>query len=120
DHVVWASDNFAACHRDDLFKDRWQRAIGSWNDMVVVDIGCGPGNLFATLGGKPKALIGVDVSQGALAMAKQIGYAPLQADAHDLPLISGFADIVALNATLHHCDVMEPVLSEAARVCPAG
>jgi ubiquinone/menaquinone biosynthesis C-methylase UbiE len=120
DNHVWASDYFRACHRDDLFKDRWRRAIGSWNDMVVVDIGCGPGNLFATLGGKPKALIGVDVSQGALAMAKQVGYAPLQADAHDLPLASEFADIVALNATLHHCDAMATVLSEAARVVRPG
>ncbi len=28
-----------------------------------VDIGCGPGNLYATLGGSPKLLIGVDISR---------------------------------------------------------
>jgi SAM-dependent methyltransferase len=121
DNEAWASDYFHACHRDEAFKDRWLKAIGSWTDKVVVDIGCGPGNLFATLGGKPRALIGVDISRGALGMAKKIGYTPLQADAHDLPLASGFADIVALNATLHHCDRMETVLGEAARlVRPAG
>ena len=45
---------------------------------------------------------------------------PLQADAHDLPLSSAFADIVALNATLHHCDSMEMALSEAARLVRPG
>jgi SAM-dependent methyltransferase len=89
DNHAWASGYFRACHRDDTFKDRWQSAIGSWNDKVIVDIGCGPGNLFATLGGKPKALIGVDVSKVALGMAKEIGYTPLQADAHDLPAFPG-------------------------------
>jgi SAM-dependent methyltransferase len=120
DNPAWALDYFRACHRDDTFKDRWQSAIGSWNDKVIVDIGCGPGNLFATLGGKPKALIGVDVSKVALGMAKEIGYTPLQADAHDLPLVSAFADIVALNATLHHCDAMATVLGEAARLVRPG
>jgi SAM-dependent methyltransferase len=120
DNHAWVSGYFRACHRDETFRDRWQSAIGSWNDKVIVDIGCGPGNLFATLGGKPKALIGVDVSKVALGMAKEIGYTPLQADAHELPLVSAFADIVALNATLHHCDAMATVLGEAARLVRPG
>jgi SAM-dependent methyltransferase len=120
DNHEWASIYFHACHRDDAFKDRWRSATGSWNGRVIVDIGCGPGNLLATLGGKPKALIGVDVSKGALTMAKEIGYTPLQADAHNLPLASEFADIVALNATLHHCDAMPTVLAEAARLVRPG
>jgi ubiquinone/menaquinone biosynthesis C-methylase UbiE len=86
----------------------------------VVEIGCGPGNLYASLGGAPKELIGVDVSRGALKMAQQIGYTPILADAHQLPFISGFADIVAINATLHHCDHMDRVLAEAARLVRSG
>jgi ubiquinone/menaquinone biosynthesis C-methylase UbiE len=116
----WALGYFNACHRDFVFADRWRRAAGTWDDKVVVDIGCGPGNLFATLGGKPRALIGVDIARPALRMAQRLGYTPLLADAHDLPLTSGFADIVALNATLHHCNDMPRVLGEAARLVRRG
>ncbi|WP_413200382.1 class I SAM-dependent methyltransferase [Nostoc piscinale] len=119
-HPEWAKNYFEACHRNDIFKSRWQAATGSWDDKIVVDIGCGPGNLFATLGGKPKLLIGVDVSYGGLEMAQSLGYTPVLADAHNLPFVSGFADIVAVNATLHHCDQMDVVLAEAARLVRPG
>ena len=68
---------FKACHRDPAFIDRWKQATGSWDNKIVVDIGCGPGNVFASLGGSPSLLVGVDVSFGALKMAKSIGYTPL-------------------------------------------
>jgi SAM-dependent methyltransferase len=120
-HPEWAENYLKHCHRDDRFRSRWQAASGSWDDKIVVDVGCGPGNIFATVGGYPKLLIGVDVSHGALEIARKLGYMPLLADAHDLPFISGFADIVALNAALHHCDHMDQVLAEAARlVAPGG
>ena len=116
----WAKTYFDACHRDEAFKARWQAAAGSWDDKIVVDVCCGPGNLYATLGGKPSVLIGVDVAHGSLEMAQQIGYTPLLADAHNLPLISGFADIVALNAAIHHCEDMVQVLKESARLVRPG
>lgn len=120
-HPEWARSYFRFCHRSPSFRSRWLEATGSWDDKVVVDIGCGPGNVFATVGGRPKLLIGVDVAGGGLKMAGEIGYTPILADAHSLPFISGFADIVALNATLHHCDNMKAVLAEAARlVAPGG
>ena len=54
-------------------------------------------------------------------MAQKIGYMPVLADAQYLPFVSGFADIVTLNAALHHCDDMVQALTEAARlVCPGG
>lgn len=120
DQPHWAKTYFDACHRDEAFRSRWQAATGSWDNKVVVDIGCGPGNLYATLGGKPKFLLGVDVAAESLRMAQSIGYTPLLADAHQLPLVSGFADIVAVNATLHHCENMVQVLSEAARLVRPG
>ncbi len=110
------------------FGERWQAAIrqsrryanGSWDDKIAIDIGCGPGNLYATIGGTPQILIGVDISRGALEQAMQLGYTPLLADAHALPLVDNCADIVTLNAVLHHCDDMVKVLSEAARLVRPG
>ncbi len=117
---LWATTYFETCHRDTAFKERWDAATGDWDDKIVVDIGCGPGNLHANLGKKPKLLIGIDVAAGSLEMARKIGYVPLLADAHSLPLVSEFADIVILNAALHHCDDMPQVLAEAARLVRPG
>jgi ubiquinone/menaquinone biosynthesis C-methylase UbiE len=119
-HPIWGKEYFDTSHRHDKFRDRWQAATGSWDDKVVVDIGCGPGNLYATIGGSPQVLIGVDISPGALKMAEQVGYTPLLADAQYLPLADGCADLVVANATIHHCDDMAKVLAEAARLVKPG
>jgi ubiquinone/menaquinone biosynthesis C-methylase UbiE len=119
-HPKWAKTWIDFVHRYPQFAPRWLAAAGTWDDKVVVDVGCGPGNLFAILKGSPKLLIGVDVSAGALRLAEQIGYTPLLADAHHMPLVSEFADYVALNATLHHCDDMVRVLTESARLVRPG
>jgi ubiquinone/menaquinone biosynthesis C-methylase UbiE len=122
-HPEWAKNYFDACHRDEKFVELWQAVINRWDGLIVVDIGCGPGNVYASLKdhcGEPSLLIGVDVSLGALKMARQVGYTPVLADAHQLPFVSGFADIVMLNACLHHCDDMAKVLAEAARLVRPG
>lgn len=116
----WCQYYFDTHHRDQTFQDRWLAVTGSWDNKVIVDIGCGPGNVYATVGGKPKTLIGVDIAPRALKMAANIGYLPLLADAHHLPIADRCADIVMLNATLHHCDDMAQVLSEASRLVKPG
>ena len=115
-NTEWAQEYFAFCHRDAHFKSRWLAAGGDWTDKVVVDLGCGPGNVFATLGGKPRLLVGVDVAGGSLSLAANIGYTAVLADAARTPFRSQIADIVAINASLHHCDDMEAVLREGARL----
>ena len=42
--------------------------MGSWDDKIVVDIGCKHLYLYATLGGKPRLLIGVDMFSHLLDM----------------------------------------------------
>lgn len=119
-HPKWSQNYFETHHRTEPFKERWQAVMGSWDDKIVVDIGCGPGNVYATLGGSPKLLIGVDVSPGGLKMAREVGYTPILADAHHLPFIDGFADIVVASATVHHCDDMGRILREAGRLVRPG
>lgn len=119
-HPEWAEEYLTYCHRSEPFRSRWAAAVGDWTDKVVVDIGCGPGNILASLKGKPKLIIGIDVAPGSLALAKKMGYVPVLADATNLPFKSGFADIVTLNAALHHCDDMEAILKEAARLVKPG
>lgn len=112
----WAQEYLDNCHRDEHFRSRWQAATGDWTDKVVIDLGCGPGNVFATLGGKPKLLVGVDVAGGSLELASAQGYKAVRADAAQTPFRSDVADIVVINASLHHCDDMEAVLREGARL----
>jgi SAM-dependent methyltransferase len=108
-HPIWGRET---SHRHETFRARWLAATGSWDDRIVVDIGCGPGNLYATIGGAPKLLIGVDISPGALDLAERGGYTPLLADAQNLPLADSCADLVVANATIHHCDDMARVLDK--------
>lgn len=112
----WAGPWLKFVHKSPLLRERWHATAGTWDDKVVVDVGCGPGNVHVNLGDKPRVLIGVDVSAGTLRVAEQHGYTPLLADAHKMPLRSGIADVVALNATIHHCDDMEAVIAESARL----
>jgi ubiquinone/menaquinone biosynthesis C-methylase UbiE len=119
----WAEEYLIYCHRNDSFKSRWTAATGDWTGKTVIDIGCGPGNIYATLQdvvGKPKHLIGVDVAPKSLEFAEKLGYTSVLADAHNLPFKSGVADIVVLNAALHHCENMDAVLKEAARLVKPG
>ncbi|BAY81416.1 type 11 methyltransferase [Calothrix parasitica NIES-267] len=119
-HPKWGQEYLETSHRSEPFQERWKAVMGSWDDKIIVDIGCGPGNVYATVGGKPKLLIGVDVSRSALKMASEIGYTPILTDAHHLPFVDGFADIVVANATVHHCDDMGRILTEAARLVRPG
>ncbi|MFP9098019.1 class I SAM-dependent methyltransferase [Flavobacterium sp. RHBU_24] len=119
-HPEWAEEYLTYCHRSDTFKNRWLTAAEGWDDKVVIDIGCGPGNIQATLQSKPKMLIGIDVAPESLRLAAKQGYTSVLADANNLPFKSRVADIVALNAALHHTENMTSVLKEAARLVKPG
>lgn len=116
----WAEEYLTYCHRDVNFQSRWKIALGDYSNKIVVDLGCGPGNVFANFSEKPKLLIGVDVAVTSLEFAKKYGYLPVLADASNLPFKSNFADTVILNAALHHCEDMAAVLLEAARILKPG
>jgi SAM-dependent methyltransferase len=119
-HPVYGKKYFETENRSPEFIDRWSAAIGTLDDKIVIDVGCGPGNLLASLGGKPKTLIGLDISHGALQVAQTLGYQTILADVQDIPLVSECADVVMLNAVMHHSDDAEKVLREAARLVRPG
>jgi ubiquinone/menaquinone biosynthesis C-methylase UbiE len=119
--IDWAEQYFREEHISHTLRQRHLTALQTTLDnKIVIDIGCGPGNHLRTLGGNPKTIIGIDISHIALQMASKLGYTPLLADVHHIPLKSHIADIVIANATLHHCDNMAQVLAEAARLVRPG
>lgn len=119
-HPRWMEGWLKYVHRYPQLRERWVAAAGEWDGKVVVDVGCGPGNLFASIGGHPKALIGVDIAKGSLRFAKELGYLPLLADAHDMPLQDAIADIVAVNGSIHHVEDMAGTMRECARLVKPG
>jgi SAM-dependent methyltransferase len=119
-HPEYSKHYFNTEHRDRPLHDRYKAAITTLDHKIVVEIGCGPGNLYRLLGGNPKILIGIDISENALRTAASLGYTTILADAHHLPLIDSFADLVLLNATLHHCDNIPQILRQAARLVRPG
>ena len=119
-HPKYGNKYFETENRSPEFIDRWESAIGILDDKIVIDVGCGPGNLLAAIGGHPKVLIGTDVSEGALLQAQKLGYTTVISDAQDLPFIDQCADVVLLNAVMHHSDNAEGVLREAARLVRPG
>lgn len=116
----WANGYLNTDQGDAQFVARWRAVTGSWDNKIVVDIGCGSGQLYAVMGGTPQLVIAVDNNRTALEQAQKIGYTPLLAEAHHIPLTSGFADIVALNSVLHHSKYPRKALAEAARLVRPG
>lgn len=82
----------------------------------VLDLGCGTGRLLGALGG-----VGLDISAGLLARARQKGLRVVRGDAHALPFRDGAFDaVVAANAVFRYLDVPR-ALAECSRVlAPRG
>lgn len=89
---------------------------------LIVDVGCGEGALLSLLPGRQK--IGVDVSEKALAAAKEEAADAflIAGDMRSLPLRDGIADGVALIAVLGAVSAAEEekVLREVYRVLREG
>ncbi len=86
-------------------------------DQRVLEIGCGAGDLLASL--QCARAVGVDFSPAMLDAAKSShpNLEWIQADAHDLSCIEGPFDFVILSDTINELWDVQGVLEEAARVC---
>ena len=94
---------------------------------IALDVGCGPGNVTASLAsaaGPGGLALGLDISEAMLARAvraeagPQIGF--LRADAQRLPLRDGTVDAVVSIAVLQLVPDPAAALAEMARVLRAG
>jgi|SRR6516164_6810265 len=65
----WVREWLKFVHSYPELRERWHAVSDKWDDKVVVDVGCGPGNLLKTLGGHPALLIGIDVAAASLKLA---------------------------------------------------
>jgi demethylmenaquinone methyltransferase/2-methoxy-6-polyprenyl-1,4-benzoquinol methylase len=107
---------------DRLWRKRTLTALGISPGYVVVDLGCGTGDLSAgarALGARP---VGVDLSAGMLAAARRRGDAPilLRADATRLPLADASCDGAVSGFALRNFVSIEAVLDDCARVMKPG
>ena len=86
----------------------------------VVDVAVGTGLLARealTITGDPRHIIGVDVSEKMLAVAKRkLGIALIQGAAEALPITDQSADFVTMGYALRHVADIEAVFREAHRV----
>jgi len=96
-------------------------------DERVLDIATGPGYIAEALAGAAREVVGVDLTDAMLAIAKErtkergISNVTFQAaDAQNLPFENGAFDVVVCRLALHHFLKPLQVLREMARVCLAG
>ncbi len=89
---------------------------------VVVDLGCGTGDLCVLAAAAGARVIGVDFAAGMLAAARRRGVrvALVRADACRLPIPAACATVITSAFALRNFDSIPVVLSEAARVLRPG
>lgn len=87
---------------------------------VVLDVGCGTGDLVRGLRRSGHRPVGIDLSLGMLERARAGGAPLVQADAAALPLPSAAADGVVSGFALRNFSDLPGVLRELARVLRPG
>ncbi|HTR91240.1 MAG TPA: class I SAM-dependent methyltransferase [Trebonia sp.] len=89
--------------------------------QTLVDVACGTGIVTTRLRRPTRTVLGVDRSQGMMALAAaRLPGGVVFGDATRLPVGSGRADVVLFIWLLHLLPDVAPVLAEGARVLRAG
>jgi methionine biosynthesis protein MetW len=95
------------------------KAVPRREDLALLDIGCGVGDLLQSVPMRNK--LGIDVSSGALQLARNRGCAVLQADVdHGLPCADASFDVVACLDVIEHVWDPHHLLAESRRVLRSG
>jgi len=103
---------------------RWRRRTIEMLQLspgsVVLDIGCGTGDLARNLARRAHRPVGIDLSLGMLAAARAGGAPLVQADAAELPVRPGAADAAVSGFAVRNFADLAGVLYELARALRAG
>ena len=100
--------------------------LTAWPGRTVLDLGCGGGFMSEALASRGAAVIGVDVSLSAIAIAvrhaasQRLPIRYLVGSGEDLPLPSGYVDCVVCVDVLEHVRSLDHVLDEIRRVLRPG
>lgn len=102
-----------------------QQLITDLADKVVVEAGCGTGKNSQWLAQNCQQLIGLDFSEGMLALARQKVKRPnAQFIHHDIrqpwPVEKEAADLVLINLVLEHIEKLVPIFHNAAAIMRAN
>jgi demethylmenaquinone methyltransferase/2-methoxy-6-polyprenyl-1,4-benzoquinol methylase len=101
------------------WRRRTVQALGVAPGALVLDLGCGTGDLCRELAAQRSMAVGVDLSRGMLVAARTT--APLvQADVLRLPVRDGTAEGVTCGFTLRNLADLDDFLAEVARVLRPG
>lgn len=101
---------------------RFRRMLAPASGLRVLDVGCGTGQSRRIYAGHAGLYVGIDLSQGALRLARARFPESIwiNADATRLPFADASFDIVAFSSVLHHIPDYGPALAEARRVLRPG
>jgi len=105
---------------DSPWRRRTIELLGTSRDAVVLDVGCGTGDLARSLRRQGQRSVGIDLSLGMLAAARTGGAPLLQADAAALPLRAGAADGAVSGFAVRNFADLSGVLKELGRVVRPG
>ncbi len=92
--------------------------LGNLQGKKVLDIGCGPGFYIKRINGRCKGIKGVDISDGAVKIARAVnpGIEILVGDTEKLPFRNGEFDIAFASLVFGHLKLWDRALREIRRV----
>ena len=127
DRVASDWDTMRIAYYDERVIDRLGEFAELTHDMVVADVGTGTGFVAAGIAPRVAKVIGVDISERILDVARrnldELGLANVElrvGDITSLPLADDSVDAAFANMVLHHAEDPAAMLTEMARVVRPG